>query len=192
MTSQIELTLYRLQNNSGARERAFEELVSRNVYTAAQKPDYLTHLYTAPTFASVPAGAPAGTQPAIQRTPAQHVIADAGQDIASSHANASSAGKVAIVAALLAATALFYNNSTESIKGTEPHAVARTNDYEQKNQRWRNTHHGQNAPWYKPQDAVDQEVSDEREDGKENTGGLAGLIALAAGALGIAAIWRKK
>src|SRR3990172_9930041 len=107
MTSQIELTLYRLQNNAGAREQAFEELISRGAYTAAQKPDYLARLYTAPTFVPVPAGAPAGTRPSIQRTPDQLVIADAGQNIAASHANTSFAGKGAILAAILAATAYF-------------------------------------------------------------------------------------
>ncbi len=192
MTSQIELTIYRLQNNAGAREQAFEELVSRGTYTAAQKPDYLASLYTDPTIVPVPAGAPTGTRPSIQRSPDQLVIADAGQNIAASHASTSFAGKGALLAAILAATTLFYTNSTESIKGTEPHTIARNHDYEQKNERYRNTHHGQNAPWYKPQDAVDQEVSDEREDGKEAVGSLASLIALAAGALGLAALWRKK
>ncbi len=191
MTSAQELTIYRLQNNKDVRERTFEELVGSGVYTAAQKANYLTNLNTAPIIVPVPAGAPAGTQPTVQRTPEQLVIADAGQNIAASHANTSFAGKGAILAAILAATAYFGISQMDSIKGTERHAIARSYDYEQKNQKWRDTHHGQDAPWYKPQDAVDQEVSDEREDGKEDVGGLVGLIALVAGALGLAAIWKK-
>ena len=187
MEDQKAVILYRLSKNSGAREAAYEKMLLEN--PALSKADYLRACDPKPSVAP-PAGSPAGTPNTYSDL--QVRVADAGQDIAASHTGSSVGAKAAVMAGLMAIAVYFGMSSADHINGTEPHTNNRQWDYGVKNGNWENTHHGQRAPYMKEQDEIDQKVSDEREDSKTGGEGLAGLLALGVGALGLYAIAKKK
>jgi hypothetical protein len=187
MDDQRAVILYRLSRNSAAREATFEKMLAadptltRDVYLRAC--DYRP-------LNPPPTGAPAGTPGTLSDL--QLRIADAGQEVVQSHVSSSSGVKKAVLGLALAAAAYVGISSMSDIRGIEPHTDRQQWDYQVKNQRWRDSNHGQNAPYMREQDEIDQDVSDAREDGKDAMEGVGGLVAILLGVAGLAALWKMK
>ena len=187
----LERTLYQLQTNPEARDAAFSK--AAGTYPTVYTPDvhgrtnFISDLYAPFT---VPAGAAANTPP--QMSVEQRRICDLAQGDVESSAKVSSGLGKAVAVAILAITAFAGVNYMSDIKGTENHTVARNYGMQEKNSRWQTYNHGRNAPYHKPQDVVDQEVSDAREDGKDATEGSAGFAAIIVGLLALWGFSRMK
>jgi hypothetical protein len=184
----LERTLYKLQNDPDMRDAAFEEAVDRRVYRPDQRADFIADLYA--PLENPPANAAAGTP--AQLTVKQKRICDLAQNhIESSSAASGGFGKVALGLALVAA-AYIGVNLIGDIGSSTPHARARQHDYHIKNENWKRYDHGRDAPWYKPEVEVEEEVDGQRVDGENvvESGGLLAMLALAG--IGLFAFLKSK
>ncbi len=190
--SNLNTVLYKLRTNRGVREHTFEKAVE--AFPTVYSPDangkllYLRNLME--PLATPPTTAPAGTPPVMSAE--QSRLCDLAQDYVDSNSAASGGISKAIIAAFVAAGVFVGANMINDIKGTEPHVTRHQYELKEKNKRWQDYNKGQDAPYNKPEDVVDQEESDNREDGKNGLEGASALAALGLAALACYLISKKK